>query len=385
MFGGGRAAWIGASAPACVCTLAAAALALRAAPTTKALTTLLFVVAGSSAAAGSSSFAAAPERAQAGRALAAARHRAVVILSGHSTPDKHVAQFRLVGKFVVDALDADADTAVIGVVLCLTMHGAEAFRNASKEGATSLSEREGRVALFVDDASSEQFLRLDGCFRNAEAARLRRGWGAATHYVRTRPDMIITKRIPPLAQLRPHRVALRARWIVYPSPTATDRAKLSAFWQRCSAGSAALRSQSRDALSAAGLGFCAIVDDQFAVVPAALGPSYFRLEPDWPRHPEPGKLVWSDSPSFHDSTADYDSAVKETYGAWNHSDVYRAACKPLVKQATRNYGGRGFQGEHRLTWRLMMRLVPVAVEPFHACITGFGDQISHLEDAPDTC
>jgi hypothetical protein len=321
------------------------------------------------------------------KALAASqplmKNRVVLIVSGHASFEKHPVRLASLEEHVVHALDSDSDTEVIGVVLCFTSHGAEALSNATRAGTTNLTDVRDRVVVVVNDAYVEQYERLDACFRHGEAARKRRGWGAVTHYLRLRPDTIFVKRVTPLSLLRAGFVSGRVRAVLYPKSTLVPRAKLSAFWLKCAKRA---NHETRVAILNAKIPFCALVDEIFNVVPSIFAKAFFHLEPNYPNEPEPGASVWSDSPLRTHPSAVYQAAVWETYGAADNSDVYRETCHPDAKN-NRTYGhghsslhNRGFSAEERMTWRLMMRLVPYTIEPFWLSLSEA--TLPHLQDEP---
>ncbi|KAJ1459947.1 hypothetical protein M885DRAFT_495364 [Pelagophyceae sp. CCMP2097] len=360
--------WLDVASRASAAIVSRAALFSRAAPAAKALMTSLLLASSTYA----SKFTDAP------------RHRAVVVVSGATAFDRHpevvhskhhIVQLPLIEKFVVDALDSDSDTEVIGVVFCLNAFGFDDFRNATRKGLVKFTDEDNRVFVSSED-SHDQWERLDKCFKHAREAQEKRGWGAATHFLRVRPDTIFTKRILPLSLLKADFVSGRARSLSYAEPTRTSRGQLSAFWVGCSPTNPMPSSK---AMAKAHLGFCATFDDIFAVIPAKLAPAYFLLEPNYPDEAEPGALVWSDSPFFLNPDAAYLAAIRETYGSNNDSHAFRSVCRSVTKANDPN----AWCCEPRLTMRLAMRLVPYAIEPYS--LTVRRPVMASLDEADVTC
>ena len=316
---------------------------------------------------------------QGGSETRGARHRVVVVVTGHVSKQRHLPRFHSILEYVVDALDADNDTLVVGVVICVNSYGAEAYLNVSRGRV-----RNNRSVIHVSsDVIHDQYVRLDDCFRSVVQPAARDNDWQATHYVRARPDSIFVRRVPPLSSLDVDRISARARWMTFATPTRVERATSSFPPDMCRKK----HLRSRVQMHAANIAICATLDDQFAIIPAVYAPSYFFLEPNYPGEPT-SMDAWPDSPAFldmnPDSRAAYETAVLRTYGARNHSRTYRNVCGTLDKgHANYSLRSKGFCCEFRLTWRLEMRLIPFAIRPFY---TGIWPSHLPLLDKPSvTC
>ena len=168
----------------------------------------------------------------------------------------------------------------------------------------------------------DQYTRLAACYgfaRGYEAA----GRLAFTHYVRARPDLRWAAPIAPLATFAADAVSLRARGVLHAEPRNTSLAALSGSPKRgCDYFArqlgAAGGDDARAAMRAAGIPTCAVVDDMFAVVPAALADGYFRLEERFPGPPERRDF------DAYAARAD-DAAVRAHFGAARDADALAAA------------------------------------------------------------
>jgi hypothetical protein len=293
----------------------------------------------------------------------------------------------------------------------------------------------------------DQFARMAACYQRAKQHEIRTA-SFFTHLIKARPDLMWVQRVPRLADLEPGRVSLRARALVNEPPqnvpfgalmgqrgcerslfltrthtsSACGSLPLEPEGQRAgaerSAASALSHSSScehaavgelRRHMRASSISSCAILDDQFAVVPRELGDGYFDIEGGGVGpHPNlAASLAYSQG---------YDpQAVRETYGMPTHPDHYLRTCPIVGEGSTYRAAGlelteplgwadtflRGMNGrytsvrqeatmqrdragaccEYRLTWRLTGRLVPVRVVPMYFIGAGTHGYLQHWTKA----
>jgi hypothetical protein len=199
---------------------------------------------------------------------------------------------------------------VSGTVVCVTLHGEGGSRPRPPP------KRIFSMGMMSAVDFPDQYSRMHGCFAAAKRhERPRAGGGRPfSHVIRARPDLLWLSPLPPLALLPTEHVALRARALVYPTPTAVPIAALStslacdaAFFflamgsnemgsvpehtttdtaAATAATTAAAAERTRGRLlaplrarmAAAGVAACYVPDDQFAIMPRHLAESYFELE-----------------------------------------------------------------------------------------------------------
>ena len=344
-------------------------------------------------------------------------------------------------EFVIAPLLSDAPGTSLTTFLCF--NGARNASESHETWQTTLTAAGSSVDVVLtnsDDDYADQFERLDAC-ATAMSQHEVRASRLFTHVIRGRPDLLFVRRVPRLSELPAHSVSLRARALANDEPRAvpvTAMQTASATWlDQCEAlqflTHAHARScedhsaegkykkefpsllqleQSVDCYKAAlealrrrmrlaRVRTCALVDDQFAIMPRHLSNAYTAIEPGGPSWSDHGLRA---APFLaHARYADEES-VRASYGAAGSPDEYLRAC-PLIGAGSvfgsersapgyglamtfdrlpgwrdhflRGFGGKfstvpsrkNFNGrdgaccEYRLTWRLVGRRVPFQIVP----------------------
>lgn len=267
-------------------------------------------------------------------------------------------------------------------------HAAQATLWAALSGELAVAPP---PAIDFDD----QYTRLAACYAFARAVERARG-GAFTHWLRARPDLRWAAPIAPLHTYAAGAVSLRARGVLHATPTPVPHGALSGSPKRGCDYFAKVKAVEpvavRAAMRAAAIPTCAVVDDMWAIVPAAYADAYFSMEPGFPGRP--------DLAAFTNASAAFDAAhVAAAYGTADADGVVRA-CALYGASSWRAVFDRAFHGrygvgshdfrhgccEGRLTWRLVGRRVPTAVAAFPFVFTGRGgrgDPVARMERRVD--
>lgn len=303
-----------------------------------------------------------------------------ILLSGHKTK-LHAA--RSWGEFVVSPLCRDGYD--VTIFWCVGNHSRSdaGYEDAGPALAALRESAAPRGAAVVEaDAPGsfrEQWSRMDDCFRRA------RRWPAAFDvYLRGRPDVTWAEPLAPAA-LRADAVSLKFREIFFRDETRVAKYALSVprFWSTCGATSLVRRHTPAvvERMRDAGLDYCGIVDDQFAVVPARFAAAYFALERGFPAPPSvdaeeafgeaAGRLPANASRAFFPIC--YETTWTDVFEKTWRRRAPASAAGPRARSTpapARSYDASRGHGlldpccEFRLQWRLVGRRVPVAMAPF---------------------
>ena len=234
---------------------------------------------------------------------------------------------------VVDPLLADVEGSALHTFLCFQPSGGGSIASGNASSMELLTEHRKHVAQLWARLSGtwqvvvamsgtvagstqptlrdypDQFSRWDGCLRAMHAHEKRNQ--PFTHVIKARPDLLFWSRIPPIAQLDPVSVSLRARALIHASPKQVAWLSLSSRFgcepevflmsdhireatsacgastssreahQRLAGGSCkrAAVEQVRLRLRRASIEACVVVDDQFAMMPRHVADAFLELEP----------------------------------------------------------------------------------------------------------